>query len=427
MLLRRKAFIMGSLVKFEIKKICSRRVLQISLGVILAMLCYITFFNITSQYALNPDEVGEELEGTAAIAQIKANADMFAGPITDEGAAEVLREFKTFIDSEGEVKDEYRADGPTPGANAAEYWSFISSHNDYLSLLTHPWMNGFQTPASAAATIDTTNAVNLYDQVHAKIESQLENTQGVFAYNDAEKDFWLSKAESVPTPVEYGYAGGWEDFINLAQYLIFAIIVAVIACASVFNVEYREKTDAVLLSTRFGKTRLGKAKIIAALIVSSCIYWLMALVLLIVPLVFFGADGAGLRMQVLTLTNTYGMSLSAASFACCLIGYLAMLGVLGIVLALSARVRSSMGILAVGVAIVMIPMFVPNLHNSIANHVLFLFPYLALNPRNLFDMVSYSFGSAVVEYPVVVCVLYALLFVGGSLLAGRSFSRHQAA
>lgn len=418
---------MGSLIKFELKKMLSRRVFQVSLGAMLALLCFILFSNIDSQYALDPEEVGSELEGTAAIAQVKANAEALAGPITDEKATETLREYKTFIDEEGEVKDEFRADRSELGSRAAEYWRFNATHGAYIGLLTKPWMNGFQMPVSIAATIDASHTISLYGQVRAKIQAQLDDTEGAFTYTPAEREFWMAKAEKAPTPVMYGYEGGWEEFINLAQFLIFAILVVVIACASVFNVEYRERTDAVLLSTKYGKSRLGMAKAIAAFIVATAVYWLMALVLLIVPLVFFGADGAGLRMQAMTLTSTYGLSLSMAAFVCCLIGYLATLALLGIVLALSARMRSSMGILAVGVAIVIVPAFIPSTQSNIVNHALFLFPYQSLNPHNLFDLVSFALGPVVIEYPVMLTILYAVLFVVGSLLAIRGFSKHQVA
>ncbi|NHM13370.1 hypothetical protein [Xiamenia xianingshaonis] len=56
-----------------------------------------------------------------------------------------------------------------------------------------------------------------------------------------------------------------------------------------------------------------------------------------------------------------------------------------------------------------------------------MFPCNALNPYNLFDMVSYSLGPVVVEYPVVIAILYATLFVGGSALAAHGFSKHQVA
>ncbi|NHM15212.1 hypothetical protein GMI69_00785 [Eggerthellaceae bacterium zg-887] len=427
---------MSSLVRFEIKKICSRRVAQVSFGAILAILCVILCLNIVQQRTPDPNQVDGDLVGTAAIAQMKVSADALAGPVTNERATEALREYKTLLDEyktllddEGKVKDEYRAD---PGDAAisekvATYWRFNATHGAYLTLLLRPWMVGYQMPKSVAATIDTSETVDLYGQVRSNITDQLDATEGTFTYTDAEKDFWTSKVDGVSTPVEYGYAGGWTDFLNLAQYLLFALLVIVIACASTFNVEYREKTDAVLLSTKLGKSRLGKAKVVAAVIVSSGIYWLMAFVLLIVPLMFFGADGAGLHLQIMKLTYVYNLSLLAASLVCCFVGYLAMLGLLGLTLALSARMRSSMGILAAGVAIVMVPLYVPNLYNNLANHVMFLFPCNALNPYNLFDMVSYSLGPVVVEYPVVIAILYATLFVGSSALAAHSFSKHQVA
>lgn len=416
---------MSSLIRFELKKNFSRRVVQISLGGVLAMLCVIALFNITSQYASNPNQVGGKLDGCAAIAQIKANATTLSGAITDEKATEILNEYKSFLDSEGEAKDEYRTDRSTPSAKAEEYWKFNAINDAYLNLLLRPWMEGYQMPDAVITTIDTSRNVDLYGQVRTKIESQLAKTDGSFTYTEAEKDFWLSKAEAVPTPVAYGDAGGWEDFLELVQFLIFALLAVVITCAGIFNVEYREKTDAILLSTKLGKSRLGNAKVLAAFIASSAIYGVFALLLLMVPLIFFGVDGAGLPLQAQSLTNTYRLSFSAASLICCLIGYLVMLGLLGIVLLLSARMKSSMGILALGVVIVIVPLFIPNLHNNLANHALFLFPYHALNPHNLFDMVSYSTGSLVVTYPVMLTILYSVLFVGGSLLAIRSFNKHQ--
>ena len=72
-------------------------------------------------------------------------------------------------------------------------------------------------------------------------------------------------------------------------------------------------------------------------------------------------------------------------------------------------------------------MMMSNLHNNIANHVLFLFPFLALDANNFFDMVSYSIGPLVIEYPVVLAIFYAALFVIGTLLSRRCFSKHQVA
>lgn len=416
----------GSLVKFELKKICSQRVTQVTVVAIAALLAWVTTFNITSQYALDPDAVGTEFEGAAAISQQKQNADALAGPITDEAATDAIREWQAFMDGD-EIAEQYQWGDSGMGSDAKAYWDFYAPRTNYLSLVVGPWMQGFEMPVSVASRIDATATLDLYGQARQKVAAELAGGNDAFSYTDAEQAFWKEKADGVQVPVEYGYAGGWLDFFDMSAFLIFALIVCAIACASVFNTEYREKTDAVLLSTKLGKSRLGRAKAIASVIAASVVYLVMLAVVLGVPLAFFGTEGAGLPLQLRELCNAYNLSLGAAVLALCAVGYIVMLGLLGITLLLSSRMRSSMGILAIVAAIVIMPMMMSNLHNDIANHVLFLFPYLALDANNFFDMVSYSVGPLVVEYPVALAIFYAALFVVGTVMSLRCFSRHQVA
>ncbi len=416
---------MSSLIRFELKKMFFRRVTLVSCMFVFAMLVVIAITNINSQYAPNPDDLNSDLIGTAAISQIKSNEEALAGPITNEKATEVIRQYQTFLDPNGELKEEFVYRGGVPDSYVDEYWRFRAVTNSYLNLLTKTWSVGYSLPASVATTIDTSQTVDLYGQINAKIESELDDSPDGLNYTSAEKAFWLDKAKGVFTPIEYGYAGGWEDFLSMTQFLIFALLAMAITCASVFNGEYSSKTDALILSTKYGKTRLGRAKVAAAFIGASIVYWAAVLILLVVCLIFFGSQGAGLAIQMISLSNTYSISLLEASLICCLVGYLATLALLGIILVLSARMRSPMGILAVAVAIVLIPLFIPNLSNNVANHIVFLFPYYVLDPHNLFDMISYAVGPVVIEYPVFCAILYALLFIMGAVLSMRSFRNHQ--
>ncbi len=423
---------MASLIRFELKKIASKRVTQVAVAFVLLMLVVVSWLNISMQYALDPDRVNEELEGVAAIAQQKENAEAVSGPITDEKATEVLRQFKAFIGEDGEISPEfqpniYGEDVAAPSEDVTRYWEFHSVYGTYLSLITGPYAPGYALPVTIASRMDVSEALDLYGQVDAKLQAKLASDAGEFTYTEAERDFWTNKAKAVQTPVEYGYAEGWIDFLNMSQSLIFALLMVAIACAGVFNVEYRDRTDAVLLSTRLGKSRLPVAKVAASIIVASVLYAVAAAVILGMPLALFGPDGAELPLQVKSLSNAYALSIAGASAVVCAVGYAATLGLLGIVLALSSRMRSSMGILAIAAAIVLLPMFAPQVQSSLVNHVTYLFPYFALNPADLFGVVSYAAGPLVVEYPVVVCVLYLALFAVGCTLSIRWFGRHQVA
>lgn len=415
---------MGSLIKFELKKICAQRVAQIALIAICALLIWVVFFNVTSQFALDPKTVGAEFEGTSAIAQQKSNAEELQGLITDEIATDDIREWKTFMEGD-EIAERYQWNASTMGEDAKDYWDFYAPRAQYLSLIAGPRMQGFEMPVSAISRIDANSTLDLYGQAHDKVIAELTSGNSVFSYTDAERAFWTGKAESVQVPTEYGYAGAWLDFFDLSAFLIFALIATAITCASVFNTEYRERTDAVLLSTKFGKSKLGRAKVIASIISASVIYLFMIVVLLGVPLVFFGIDGSGLPLQLRELCNAYDLSLGAAVLALCSVGYVIMLGLLGVTMLLSSKIRSSMGILAIIAAVVIVPMMMSNLHDNVANHILFLFPYLAFDANNFFDMVSYSMGPLVIEYPITLALVYGALFVVGVVLSMRCFNEHQ--
>ena len=103
---------MGSHIRFELKKICSQRVTQVAVLAIAALLAWVTTFNITSQFALDPNAVGSEFEGTSAIAQQKENADALTGPITNEAATDAIREWKTFMEGD-EIAAQYQWGGST--------------------------------------------------------------------------------------------------------------------------------------------------------------------------------------------------------------------------------------------------------------------------------------------------------------------------
>lgn len=128
---------MGSLIRFELKKICSQRVTQVAVLAIAALLAWVTTFNITSQFALDPNAVGSEFEGTSAIAQQKENADALTGPITNEAATDAIREWKTFMEGD-EIAAQYQWGGSTMGTDAEAYWDFYAPRTNYLSLIVGP-------------------------------------------------------------------------------------------------------------------------------------------------------------------------------------------------------------------------------------------------------------------------------------------------
>ena len=112
----------------------------------------------------------------------------------------------------------------------------------------------------------------------------------------------------VEEPFQYGYFGGWEVIISAFELLMFAVLAICIVIAPVFSGEYQSGTDAVILSGKYGKTKLTTAKILAALLFGVLAFTLHILVAFAIPLTVFGIDGWNLPLQINGTTVPYPLT-----------------------------------------------------------------------------------------------------------------------
>src|SRR5699024_8600070 len=129
--------------------------------------------------------------------------------------------------------------------------------------------------------------------------------------------------------------GGWEDMLACLGFLALAMVAVCVALTPVFAGEYQDKTDAVLLSARYGRSKLVAAKIVASFLFATAYFALCALVVVGVPLVFFGAEGGGLPLQNLAVTIPYNLTMAQAALIGIGLAYLITLALAALTLALS--------------------------------------------------------------------------------------------
>jgi len=77
--------------------------------------------------------------------------------------------------------------------------------------------------------------------------------------------------ETVTDPIkgkvwENRYREGWEIYMSSFELLMFALLAVCIVIAPVFSGEYQAGTDAVILSGKYGKTKLVTAKITSSML-----------------------------------------------------------------------------------------------------------------------------------------------------------------
>ena len=215
--------------------------------------------------------------------------------------------------------------------------------------------------------------------------------------------------------------------ISAFELLMFAVLAVCIVIAPVFSGEYQAGTDTVLLSGKYGKTKLTTAKILAALFFGVLAFTLHVLLAFGLPLAAFGTDGWNLPLQINGTTVPYPLTFLEGTLINLGVIYLVLLAMIGVTLFLSARMKSPYLVLTVVVPVLFVPMFLsPNGTSGIYNLLVFLTPYQSLVP-NFGSYLSYQFGPVVLDAFTARAVVYGALTLLLLPLAGAGFKKHQVA
>ena len=400
---------MLDLVRFELKKLLVRRTSLIACAGILVMLCGIMTLNIVQTKTAS--DTGEVLNGTAAIAHQKEKAAAHEGVLTVERVQDEVAAYQALAFSKVDPADVAGLSDEAAYAlmiQAYDEDEFRAIYDSYYAYLLSPWKVGALEPYQVAAQLDDGAADGFYEAVAGKLQRTLDNDMGgTWTYSDAERAYWTEKQGGVGEPLAYGYAGGWSDVLACLGFFAFAMVAVCIALTPVFSGEYQDRTDAVLLSSRYGRSKLVAAKIVAAL-------------------AFFGAEGGDLPVQVLSLSIPYDLTMAEATWTAVGIAYLMTLGLAGLTLLLSSKLRSQLAIFAACAALIFLTGMIPSGGNAVLLHALYLFPINGLNDQVLFNsLVSYPVGSFAIDLVGLLACVYALVLAACVPLAARAFRRHQ--
>lgn len=362
------------------------------------------------------------LQGLAGIQYEKEQYTEISVPLTNEYVTETIREVQELFEDPENVG----YDGNEQFLIEDAYWNGIAPRESLLDLIAGNYADpNVSAGYSALPDLDVSDGTDFYQARQDKIEKILNDSSKELS--EAEKDYWRNLNGKVEEPFQYGYYEGWEVIISAFELLMFAVLAVCIVIAPVFSGEYQAGTDAVLLSGKYGKTKLTTAKILAALFFGVLAFTLHVLLAFGLPLAAFGTDGWNLPLQINGTTVPYPLTFLEGTLINLGVIYLVLLAMIGVTLFLSARMKSPYLVLTVVVPVLFVPMFLsPNGTSGIYNLLVFLTPYQSLVP-NFGSYLSYQFGPVVLDAFAVRTVLYAGLALILLPLAGRGFRRHQAA
>lgn len=421
---------MASLVLFELKKALTRRVaVAVNAGVLLMLVAIMALNVVQTQ---TTDASGEILSGTDAIAQSRANREEHAGTLTTERIVSDLAAYREAIfervdpDEVSQMTGSAVYDLMWQSYSAEEVYEF---YNPYWSTLLRPWKLTGEEPAQTAARVTPEMAEGWYEAAAQLTQNTLDDGQsGSWEYSEAERAYWTEMQASTEWPLEFGYVEGWSNIIDCAAFLTFSILAVCVTLAPMFANEYQSGTDAVILATRHGRSRLVAAKLVASFVYATAFFALSAAIIVGASLAFFGADGFWLPVQNISLTSPYPLSAGQAALITVGLMYLVCLGFAGLTLAVSSRTKSTLAVFVLDVVLVLLTGVIPSGGLGVLQRVLLLFPMGFTSFSALFAALnSYPLGPLVLDLAGAVVVVYAVLGLVSAPVAVVSFRRHQVA
>ncbi|MBS5913250.1 MAG: ABC transporter permease subunit [Paenibacillus macerans] len=272
------------------------------------------------------------------------------------------------------------------------------------------------------------DAKAFYQKRMEKVNQYLNDDYSYGNYSAEEKAFFIEMNNSIPVPFQMEYVTGWENvFENLSNlFLIIAFVIA-ICLAPVFAGEYQSGAVSIILSSRYGRSKVITAKLKASLLVSLGLLVLAVAAYTLLLLGIYGFDGGSASIQMIELLAPVPYTVFQSYLWTVLMGSLACLLVGAVTLWLSSRMRGSFPVIIVIGIFLIGPLFIPASKSSrLFNHLMDLFPGNMMDGfKKVTDYEVYHiFGQMILEYKVMTgfAVIVIALLV---LLSYRAFQKHQ--
>ena len=409
--------------KLEMKRLLKTRSTWILMAAALLVTLILCCINIFGAYYYSYD--GKSYHALDATEMREIVTESAEGEWTPERIHDVFAQIdevsanRRGIAVEGETNDNYEIVTGGNNSGAASIAGYTNTFLRSIPQVFDVYMDEI-TPDMAA---------QYYNQRKAYIEEVMTLNYGPSAAETALK---LDENTTEPFYYEFGFGTGSDIASTLPVSLFAVAIVCSIICAPVFASDYSTGADDIQRCARYGCKRLGKAKLLAAMTLSTALYIICAAVFVALTLAVYGDDktSAQLALDALVLID---IDMNGVLVLTLVAGFLSVLAMTAFTLYLSARMRSSVAVLAIALAVAMAPTFLVILlrESALGDWLRLLLPSggLGLGTGMFVDIQIGEFltvGSLAVWTPFLMLAAPVIETPVFALLARRAYVRHEA-
>lgn len=399
-----------TLVSFEYRKILGKRSVKIALLLTLFLSVFSIWGTLMGSYYIE----GELFESNAeAMKKDRAYARELSGRILDDKLLmEAADAYQTIPDSAAvyQSTEEYQK-------NARKYSSIYS-----LTRQVYDTPNA-RFGAPEMGTLDPARAEQFYEIRELRMTKQIENAP----ISENAKEVMMQYSEKVKEPWIFSYSDGYTRFMTImATSGVMAAFVMAICLAPLFAGEYSNHTDQLLLSARYGKGKLIKAKFFTGFSMTGIVTLIITLQSYVQSMLTFGFDGGNANVQIYDALFPYPLTLKQAALLQSICVFFACMCMSALTMFFSSRMKSAFGVIILSVLLLCVPMFVKVSAYPLLGYLLFhLIPANMMQYDYIFSMIPYEIAGVVIPPYVMMPVAALCLCIILIPFAYRGFKHHQ--
>lgn len=399
-----------ALVSFEYRKILGKRSVKIALLLTLFLSVFSIWGTLMGSYYIE----GELFESNAeAMKKDRAYARELSGRILDDKLLmETADAYQTIPDSAAvyQSTEEYQK-------NARKYSSIYS-----LARQVYDTPN-VRFGAPEMGTLDPARAEQFYEIRELCMTKQIENAP----ISENAKEIMMQYSAEVKESWIFSYSDGYTRFMTImATSGVMAAFVMAICLAPLFAGEYSNHTDQLLLSARYGKGKLIKAKFFTGFSMTGIVTLLVTLQSYVQSMLTFGFDGGNANVQIYDALFPYPLTLKQAALLQSICVFFACMCMSALTMFFSSRMKSAFGVIILSVLLLCVPMFVKVSAYPLLGYLLFhLMPANMMQYDYIFSMIPYEIAGVVIPPYVMMPVVALCLCIILIPFAYRGFKHHQ--
>ena len=395
------------MLKLELKRIFSKKINVFAIGLALILAVIFSGFAVTSNRYV--DENGNASTGIMATRKLTDNRRAWKGTLTEDELGKAIEQNKNAVTQSSEEEN-------------AIYGTTLQPIDDIRSFIISVLTPDAEYDESVLNQITEENIQEFYDTYHKNMEKMAEE----YGKTSVQKKYLEKKYNEIKLPVEYESYSSWDTMIMYVETysIILAIIVGFI-CAGIFADDFQTKADAVFFSTKYGRTKAVKTKILAGIVTTVMIYCMGIILLSVICFGIMGTSGMHTPYQISEAYSIYIMSYGQYYLLTVVCGFIASLLAASVCMLVAAKMHT------ISVA-VCIPFFLycllPFIGRALSGYteIFNLIPTILTNVQASVKVpLIYQIGNDVFRQIPFVMVIYTTVAFVLILLIYRSFYKYE--